>query len=78
MTSKRRLRKKMCTGKVKHRSPMMAQIAIRKMNPTARYSTYWCRFCGYVHVGHTPSPKVSRKNRRRKTIGFVMSFSINN
>lgn len=58
MASKRRLRRKECSSKVRHADVPAAQAAIRALNRNKGYqgllNTYHCRFCGGVHVGHAP------------------------
>lgn len=58
MSSKRRLRRKSCTGKVRHETHggALAHIrAIRAMNPgTPRLNPYRCQFCNFFHLGHAP------------------------
>jgi hypothetical protein len=56
MSSKRRIRRNACTGKVRHESAENAQARIRQIraaNPgTPRLNAYRCQFCGGYHVGH--------------------------
>lgn len=56
MSSKRRLRRKSCTGKSKHPSMEVAYAALRsllKVNPGTPFMTpYKCQFCGGYHIGH--------------------------
>lgn len=53
MASKRRIRRNMCDGKVKHRSEAGAKIAIRKTGSRHPMRAYKCRFCNCWHIGHT-------------------------
>jgi hypothetical protein len=56
MSSKRRLRRKACTGKVRHADAVGAQAQIRQIrraNPGTPYlNVYRCAFCSGFHVGH--------------------------
>lgn len=56
MSSKRRIRRKACTGKRKHETVEQAQAHIRhvrKASPgTPMLSIYRCAFCGGLHIGH--------------------------
>lgn len=53
MASKRRVRRKSCTGKVQH-SEVGAVIARKKYVKLFgdKMGTYKCPFCGKYHVGH--------------------------
>lgn len=57
MASKRRLRRKSCTGKVRHPSADAGHDHIHQLNRTRGYQgrmdVYRCRFCGGYHVGHS-------------------------
>lgn len=56
MSSKRRLRRKACTGKVRHTTAEHARVAIREMAraglPASNLEPYGCAFCSGYHVGH--------------------------
>lgn len=53
MSSKRRLRRKMCEGKVRHATRDVAMGAVRKLARRDIYTVpYLCRFCGGWHIGH--------------------------
>lgn len=56
MSSKRRLRRKSCEGKNRHKTVDGAMVEIRyirKIAPgTPRLDVYRCGFCGAYHVGH--------------------------
>lgn len=59
MSSKRRIRRKSCKGKVRHTSLEHADAhrhALSRLDGD-RMSAYRCRFCGGWHVGHTPGAK---------------------
>ena len=59
MSSKRRIRRKGCTGKIKHVSQKAAE-RVRRMVATRelrRTQTYKCQHCGYWHWGHVPKRK---------------------
>jgi len=56
MASKRRIKRKSCTGKVRHLSSDAARKALRV---TVRHdqvhqpmNVYRCQFCGGYHIGH--------------------------
>ena len=57
MASKRRLRRKSCTGKVRHTSPEAGHDHIGQLNRNKGYQgrmdVYRCRFCSGFHVGHS-------------------------
>lgn len=63
MASKRRLRRKGCTHKVRHESEAFAKIAAYKTK--GRVGAYKCKFCGGWHVGHAPK-KVRRAMAEKK------------
>lgn len=56
MSSKRRLRRKACKGKVRHATIDAGQAAIAALNRQrgwqGRMNAYHCRWCGGVHIGH--------------------------
>ena len=59
MSSKRRLRRKVCTGKQRFIDQLEAQAAagrvMRSESSRGSYLTpYRCRFCKGFHFGHTP------------------------
>ena len=58
MASKRRLRRKACSGKIAYktladamgaRNSMIKRFGLRKV-----ISAYKCEYCGMYHIGHTP------------------------
>ena len=56
MSSKRRIKRRSCTGKVRHVDSAAARKALRA---TVRHdeehqtmNVYHCRFCGGYHIGH--------------------------
>lgn len=67
MASKRRIRRKQCEGKIRHKSAGDAglhYISIRgKIESGQRINIYKCSFCGFYHVGH-PSKHGMKKRRR--------------
>ena len=64
MASKRRLRRRACTQKMKHETRRSAQgHADRLPGPPGTYAPYRCDFCGGWHVGR-PRRK-GRRHRRR-------------
>ena len=55
MASKRNLRKKNCTNKVRYQTLDLAQSAARDANKrTTWINAYKCQFCGGFHIGHAP------------------------
>lgn len=56
MSSKRRIRRKSCTGKVRHESAAAGWAAINSLHRTrgdqGRMTAYRCQFCKGWHVGH--------------------------
>lgn len=60
MSSLRGVRRRACTGKMRHPS-MRAAIHVAKRYALAYgisredYGPYKCRFCGGFHTGHTPA-----------------------
>jgi hypothetical protein len=59
MSSKRRLRKIACEGKVRHRTMLAARVAAEKTS--GKVNAYKCQFGSHYHVGHTPMKKVLRR-----------------
>ena len=57
MKRKRRLQKRSCESKVKHKSPKAANIAMKKTLKQNfifhQMRIYKCKFCGYWHIGRT-------------------------
>jgi hypothetical protein len=54
MSSKRRLRRKACDGKIAHPTKLGAQIHMRKVGGVkGGYGVYQCKHCRKWHVGHT-------------------------
>lgn len=55
---KERLSKRaMCDGKVAHRSPAAAQLAVEKTRGNREFlNFYQCLYCGKYHVGHVIKP----------------------
>lgn len=58
MSSKRALRRKACTGKVRHATEAAARAAIAGVHRAGRdaglLTPYRCRFCNGFHFGHPP------------------------
>lgn len=58
MASKRRLRRKQCAGKNRHKTHEAALIEIRMIRKRyghqGQVNPYRCPFCGAFHIGHTP------------------------
>ena len=53
MSSKRRLRRKACQGKIRHKTDGAAFYAASKTGDGCAH--YRCEFCSGYHVGHPPS-----------------------
>lgn len=69
MASKRRLRRKACTGKVRYETAQAAQHAATAACRRAHawIVAYGCRFCGGHHIGHPPkNVRQSIKARRER------------
>jgi hypothetical protein len=64
MASKRRIRRKMCVGKKRHRDLKGAQIHI-KVCGYQGVMAYHCKFCGFYHVGHPPAKIRAAINQRK-------------
>ena len=58
MSSKRRIRRKSCSGKFQYKSVADGQTAIghlkKNTGDTSRFNVYKCQFCKQYHVGHAP------------------------
>lgn len=58
MASKRRQRRKQCTGKNRHPTADGAQIELylirKRYGHQGQMGIYRCPFCGKYHVGHIP------------------------
>lgn len=56
MSSKRRIRRKSCTGKVRHASVEAGQREIHRLHRAhgydGRMNCYRCPFCNGWHIGH--------------------------
>ncbi len=64
MSSKRRLRRKMCEGKVRHATRELAMVAVAYHAKRGQYTTtYLCKFCRGWHVGH---PTTAIRNAMRE------------
>ena len=57
MASKRRIRRKSCTGKQRHATPAKGHAHIARLHRSkgwqGRMDVYRCRFCNGYHVGHS-------------------------
>ena len=64
MSSKRRLRRKVCEGKIRHASADAASIERRKLLKrtldTSRIDVYPCPFCNGYHIGHSKGSGLKR------------------
>lgn len=56
MSSKRHVRRKQCSGKIRHSSKHDAEVALfrltRRRGYTGYMHAYHCEFCGGYHIGH--------------------------
>lgn len=56
MSSKRAIRRRSCSSKIRHDDEAAARAHIGHLNRTKGYqgpmNAYRCRFCGGWHVGH--------------------------
>ncbi len=77
MASKRKVRRKACTGKIKYELQKDAEIArnfIFHKNPEIHHSflnVYKCKFCGSFHVGH-----LNRKQEMAKKYKKLVAKSL--
>lgn len=70
MASKRHLRRKACSGKVRYQTD---QDARRAAAAACRRTQDWivhykCRFCGGIHIGHPPKNVRQAIKARRERI----------
>ena len=67
MSSKRALRRRACSGKVRHADRRDAGVALsrlrRRVPGLGEANVYPCGFCGGFHVGHTPQVRPGRRSR---------------
>ncbi len=61
MASKRNVRRKSCTGKIRHETIGRAKYAVSRLITLGRTRggkvlAYYCKFCGGFHVGHNGEP----------------------
>lgn len=65
MSSKRRIRRSACTGKLRFTSQGDAQAAMNALHHRKGYQGYMtpyrCPFCGGYHFGHPPKGKGGRR-----------------
>lgn len=66
MSSKRRIRRKSCTGKVRHNSLSQGWAHIRNLvqtkGPQGNLRPYACGFCRFIHVGHASKAADQRRS----------------
>lgn len=63
MSSKRKMRKNQCIGKVRH-DTLKEAIAARKRTPEfGKMQSYKCRWCHAYHNGHVPTEKKKRHTK---------------
>ena len=69
MASKRRLRRKQCTGKVRYPNHKAAGTALYHMKRRGEFGLsvqrlgYKCTFCKKYHVGHRSAKRQHRANK---------------
>jgi hypothetical protein len=52
MASKRQIRRKSCTGKVRHKSETESAAAAKSLQRSGKFIRWYsCKFCGGWHVG---------------------------
>ena len=51
MSSKRKMRRKSCLGKLRHKDEASAVYAMARTGGVG-LRVYICKFCGFYHVGH--------------------------
>lgn len=67
MSSKRRLRRQACEGKVRYPSVSSAQASAYKQRRLGRYlMPYCCSFCGQWHLDHVQRPGAPAFNRNKE------------
>ncbi len=68
MASKRRIRGKSCTGKIRHKTREGAEAHARDLRSKGeRVWVYRCHFCGGWHVGHpTKIQLIAQAQRKRR------------
>lgn len=73
MASKRRLKRKSCTGKVKYETFEEANRVLfnfkRFKKEKSPMSVYRCKFCNGFHFGHTPWQVIQAMKDRRRAKG---------
>lgn len=67
MSSKRRIRRKQCEHKIRHKTAQDAGLAYKslkvKIKDNAKINIYKCSFCGFYHIGH-PSKSGTKKRKK--------------
>lgn len=73
MPSKRRQRRKRCTGKVRHRTEADAQYAafLLRQEKGLLLDPYKCSFCHCWHLGHI------RRQRQREGLRRLFALKLN-
>jgi len=61
MSSKRRIRRKACVGKIRSTTAEAAREQMLATHRPGRLNVYPCRFCGGYHVGHRPRGRRIRR-----------------
>ena len=62
MTSRRRLRRRACTGKRRHATRDEARAEVRRIvrrGASGYVNAYPCAFCGGFHVGRRPGTRLA-------------------
>ncbi len=70
MSSKRGVRRRSCTGKVRHRDRSAAMATAKRMmsSKTSWLVPYACRLCGGWHVGHATAAARRALNERKRAL----------
>lgn len=65
MASKRKIRRKSCTRKVRYETENDAKTEVISNSAIRGCLVYKCRFCNGFHIGH-PNSKIRKKMNARK------------
>lgn len=67
MASKRRIRRKKCKRKKRHRSEDDAVTELKRLQAlgilTMQHGVYKCKFCNGWHIGRRPKSKLSKHHK---------------
>jgi hypothetical protein len=66
MASKRRLKRRLCSRKVRHATWGAAAGVARNMSRSDKHLTpYFCDYCNFFHIGHKPVGKHEKQFERK-------------